>query len=186
MRNRGSRAERSSAAFPTEDRPPMPNFDVLLLDLHMPELDGFEVVEAIREREQSTKSHLPVIALTARSRREDREHCLAAGMDEYLAKPIRTVDLFEAIDRVVSAHGGARPAPIHDGDQTRLLDPVVLLASCGDDRECLRELCQDFRIYAPARLADVCDALRSQNAVRVARNCSQALWTSVGVLLDRR
>jgi CheY-like chemotaxis protein len=57
----------------------MPDFDVLLLDLHMPELDGFQVVEAIREREQSTKAHLPVIALTARSRREDREHCLAAA-----------------------------------------------------------------------------------------------------------
>ena len=142
-------------------------FDLLLLDLHLPELDGFQVVQAIREREQSTKAHLPVIALTARSRREDRERCLAAGMDDYLAKPIRTVDLFAAIDRVVSAHGGTRPAPTHDGDQTRLLDPVVLLASCGDDPECLRELCQDFQIYAPARLAEVCDALRSQNAARL-------------------
>ena len=85
----------------------LPDFDLLLLDLHMPELDGFQVVEAIREREQSAGAHLPVIALTARSRREDRERCLAAGMDEYLAKPIRAADLFAAIDRVVSATGSA-------------------------------------------------------------------------------
>ena len=57
-------------------------FDLLLLDIHMPELDGFQVVEAIRTREQTTGDHLPVIALTARSKREDREQCLRAGMDE--------------------------------------------------------------------------------------------------------
>ncbi len=51
-------------------------FDVLLLDIHMPELDGFQVVRAIRERERTAGGHLPVIALTARSRKEDRERCL--------------------------------------------------------------------------------------------------------------
>ena len=56
-------------------------FDLLLLDIHMPELDGFRIIEAIRERERATRGHLPVIALTARSRKEDRERCLAAGMD---------------------------------------------------------------------------------------------------------
>jgi CheY-like chemotaxis protein len=56
-------------------------FDQLLLDIHLPELDGFGVVGAIRERERATGGHVPVIALTARSRKEDRERCLAAGMD---------------------------------------------------------------------------------------------------------
>jgi two-component system, sensor histidine kinase and response regulator len=60
-------------------------FDLLLLDIHMPELDGFQVVGAIRERERTAGGHLPVIALTARSRKEDRERCLRAGMDECLA-----------------------------------------------------------------------------------------------------
>src|SRR6266699_2438067 len=78
-------------------------FDLLLLDIHMPELDGFQVVQAIRERERSAGGHLPVIALTARSRKEDRERCLAAGMDDYLAKPLRAADLFAAIDRAVTA-----------------------------------------------------------------------------------
>ena len=64
-------------------------FDLLLLDVHMPELDGFQVVQAVREREQTAGGHLPIIALTARSRKEDRERCLAAGMDDFLTKPIR-------------------------------------------------------------------------------------------------
>ena len=59
----------------------------------MPELDGFEVAQAVRERERRTGGHLPIIALTARSRKEDRERCLAAGMDDYLTKPMRMADV---------------------------------------------------------------------------------------------
>ena len=77
-------------------------FDLLLLDVHMPELDGFQVIQAIRERERSAGGHLPVVALTARSRKEDRDRCLAAGMDDFLAKPIQAPDLWAAIDRVTT------------------------------------------------------------------------------------
>src|SRR3954452_19368369 len=82
-------------------------FDLLLLDVHMPELDGFQVVQAVRERELTGGGHLPIIALTARSRKEDRERCLAAGMDDYLSKPVQAADLWAAIDRAVAA----RPRP---------------------------------------------------------------------------
>src|SRR5215831_13027321 len=81
-------------------------FDLLLLDIHMPELDGFGVVGEIRERERTAGGHLPVIALTARSRKEDRERCLRAGMDEYLAKPFTAADLWAAIDRVLRREEG--------------------------------------------------------------------------------
>src|SRR5262245_23023798 len=80
-------------------------FDVLFLDIHMPELDGFLVVEAIRRHEQTAGGHLPVVALTARARKEDREQCLAAGMDDFLAKPIHAASLWAAIDRVVQTRG---------------------------------------------------------------------------------
>ena len=93
------------------------DFDLLLLDVHMPELDGFQVVQAIRERERTAGGHLPVIALTARSRKEDRERCLAAGMDDFLAKPIQAADLWAAIDRVM----GSRPPADRPGPG--LLDP---------------------------------------------------------------
>jgi len=110
-------------------------FDLLFLDVHMPELDGFRVVQAIRERERTAGGHLPVIALTARSRKEDRERCLAAGMDDFLAKPIQAVDLWAAIDRVV----GARPPADEPG--SGLVDPSVLLAACGGDAVILEKIC---------------------------------------------
>ena len=141
-----------------------PPFDLLLLDVHMPELDGFQVIGKIREREQAAGYHLPVIALTARSRREDRERCLAAGMDEYLAKPIRAADLFAAIDRVVPRPGARQPGQTETADGASLLDPLVLLAACGDDPDGLRGLCEDFSAYTPKRLADLDAALRNHDA----------------------
>ena len=71
-------------------------FDLLLLDVHMPGMDGFEVARMLRAR----GSALPIVALTARSRREDRERCLAAGMDDFLAKPLQSKLLFETIERL--------------------------------------------------------------------------------------
>jgi CheY-like chemotaxis protein len=77
-------------------------YDLMLLDLEMPELDGFEVVQAIRESEQGTGNHLPIIALTARSSPRDRERALAAGMDDFLSKPLQVDALWDAIDRATS------------------------------------------------------------------------------------
>jgi signal transduction histidine kinase/DNA-binding response OmpR family regulator len=78
-------------------------FDMLLLDLHMEELDGVEVVRAIRQRERTLGGHLPIVALTARSRKEDRDRWVAAGMDAFLTKPVAAVELLEAVDRLVPA-----------------------------------------------------------------------------------
>ncbi len=136
-------------------------FDLLLLDVHMPELDGFQVVRAVREREQTLGGHLPVIALTARSREEDRARCLAAGMDDFLSKPVRPADLWAAIDRVVRVHPPAERA------RPGLLDPRVLLATCGGDPATLGQICQTFRTRLPGHLAAVGDALRDQDATRL-------------------
>jgi two-component system, sensor histidine kinase and response regulator len=74
--------------------------DLMLLDLHMPGLDGLQVARAIREHEQGTSRHLPIIALTARSSAHDRERCIAAGMDEFLSKPIEAAALWAAVERL--------------------------------------------------------------------------------------
>lgn len=89
----------------SHEKPLASEFDLLLLDLYMPNLDGFQVIQAIRERERNAVGRLPVIALTARAGQEDRDHCLAAGMDAYISKPIRADELFAAIDRIVAANG---------------------------------------------------------------------------------
>jgi two-component system, sensor histidine kinase and response regulator len=147
-------------------------FDLLLLDVHMPELDGFQVIQAIRERERSTGGHLPVIALTARARQEDRERCLAAGMDDFLAKPIQAADLWEATERLTSSRPPAdRPRP-------GLLTPRVLLAACGGDAATLEEICQVLRARLPAQLTAVHGALRDRDAIQL-REASHKLCGTV-------
>ena len=75
-------------------------FDLVLADVQMPEMDGLQLARAIREREKKTDTHLPIIAMTAYAMKGDRERCLEAGMDAYVAKPINAAQLFETIDGV--------------------------------------------------------------------------------------
>jgi len=79
-------------------------FDVVLMDMHMPEMDGIEVTEIIRKNEKSSGGHLPIIALTASAMKADEERCMAAGMDAFVSKPLRTAELFAAIDRLTREH----------------------------------------------------------------------------------
>ena len=76
-------------------------FDLVLMDVQMPEMDGFEATAAIRARESQLGRHTPIVAMTAHAMKGDRERCLAAGMDSYVAKPIRAADLFATIQAVV-------------------------------------------------------------------------------------
>ncbi len=75
-------------------------FDLVLMDVQMPEMDGFEATGLIRKREVAEGGHMPIVAMTAYAMKGDRERCLNAGMDDYVSKPIRSAELFEVIDRV--------------------------------------------------------------------------------------
>jgi CheY-like chemotaxis protein len=76
-------------------------FDVVLMDLQMPEMDGLEATAAIRAREAVSGGHLPIIALTAHAQSGDRDKCLSAGMDGYISKPIQPHELTEAIEKAM-------------------------------------------------------------------------------------
>ena len=83
------------------------DFDAVLMDVQMPEMDGLEATAAIRANEEGTDRHLPILALTAHALTGDRERCLDAGMDGYLAKPIQTLQLLQALADVLSCSGRA-------------------------------------------------------------------------------
>ncbi len=140
------------------------SFDLLLLDIHMPELDGFEVTQEIRRRERETLGHLPIVALTARSRSEDRDRCLAAGMDEFLTKPFRADDLWAVIDRL---HHAPTLAAEHETMPTVALDAVTILAACGGDESLLQKMCHSFQSRLPDHVATLERALEQQDAGRL-------------------
>jgi signal transduction histidine kinase/CheY-like chemotaxis protein len=169
-------------------------YDMALLDIQMPEMDGFEVVAAIRERERGTRKHLPLVALTAHAMRGDRERCLQAGFDGYVSKPIRFQDLFDTIDRLaatatvpsVQADRAAvvrAPVPAAApavaagvvgavgaaGDRPPSFAEGAALESTGGDRELLRELIAVFLEHAPGWMRELGSALGRGDAAEVHR-----------------
>ena len=99
--------------------------------------------------------------MTARSRKEDRERCLRAGMDECLTKPYSAADLWAAIDRVLKSHPPSKPYHLD------LLSPPVLLAACGGDPAMLQKMCRSLQFRVPEHLAAIRDAVRDQDALRL-------------------
>ena len=87
------------------------SFDLILMDVQMPEMDGFDATAAIRKLEAESAAHVPIIGVTAHAMKGDHERCLAAGMDGYVSKPIRPAALFAAIEKAVPTLAPAVCAP---------------------------------------------------------------------------
>jgi len=130
-------------------------YDLLLMDVQMPGMGGFEATAAIRERERKTGGRIPIVAMTARAMKGDREACLAAGMDGYVAKPISPKALFDQIEAVTN-HGTPDPAE-------RALASADLLARFDGDHVLLGELATIFLEDYPARFTAVRTAVERRD-----------------------
>jgi CheY-like chemotaxis protein/HPt (histidine-containing phosphotransfer) domain-containing protein/anti-sigma regulatory factor (Ser/Thr protein kinase) len=133
------------------------DFDVILMDVHMPVMDGLTATRIIREGEHGSGAHLPIIALTAGATVEDRENSLSAGMDSFLSKPFRAVDLVEAVEEidassVALAPVDQLPAQALAADEVQCLDWDGALRNLESDRAFLCELADMFLAQYPGML----------------------------------
>jgi two-component system, sensor histidine kinase and response regulator len=155
-------------------------FDLILMDVQMPEMSGIEATVAIRKQEEGTGRHLPIVALTARAMAGDREQCLAAGMDAYVSKPVKAAELFSTIDAVLAgAPASARPAPSLE-TATQSVDVSGLLAGFGGRSDLVAEVIDVFLADAPVMLTRLRKAVAGTDSREVAA-AAHAIKGSAGL-----
>jgi two-component system sensor histidine kinase/response regulator len=143
-------------------------FDLVLMDVHMPEMGGFEATGLIRQRERANGRRLPIVAVTARAMTGDRERCLEAGMDDYLTKPMKVKDLLAIIDRLVVKRPVAEAEPADDTAGSAFEDRVLRDRFDGD-LDLLRIVAGTFLETTPPLLSDMREAIAAGNAGSVSR-----------------
>jgi len=144
-------------------------FDLVLMDVQMPGMDGFEVTAAIRDREKGTGRHIPIIAMTAHAMKGDRERCLASGMDSYLSKPLQARELYTEIGKV-KPYLGLQSAPSTATDQRiSTFDLSAALEQLEGDMDLLQEMIELFRESEPEMLAALELAVKEENVQDIAR-----------------
>jgi len=140
------------------------SFDVVLMDVQMPEIGGFEATGIIRERERASGARVPIIAMTAHAMKGDRERCLEAGMDEYLTKPLDSRRLCTLVEQMAA---GKPPVEPDLPPPSEISDHV--LARVGGDRQLLAEISRLFVDDAPRHLEKIREAIEQRNGEALRR-----------------
>jgi len=169
-------------------------FDLVLMDVQMPLLDGLEATEQIRRKEKASGMHVPIVAMTAHAMKGDRERCLAAGMDDYLSKPIRADEMYGIIDALVaesqlseqpvkSSPEKTADHPQQTNSQRAEVEPDIdwkaALSAVGGDRELLADLIKVFLDECPKMLADIRSSAQAGDLEKL-RRAAHTLKGSMG------
>ena len=187
---RGHRVVKASTGREAMEQSAARPFDLILMDVQMPEMDGLEATAAIRERERVHGGHVPIVAMTAHAMAGDRERCLAAGMDGYVSKPLRPDELHAAIERACGSvekpvrpglrgHTGTPPEP-SPAPERSAIDEASLLANFGNNRTLLADVIGVFLADAPRMIRELEDAAAAADPVRTAA-AAHALKGSAGL-----
>ena len=154
-------------------------YDVVFMDCHMPLLDGLEATRRIREAEPDGV-HTPIVAMTASAMPDDREACFAAGMDDFISKPIRRRDLVGILERfceTLEQHTTppalprqTPPSPTSDGQDDLVLDPALILDTIGHDAGMIREFVRVFLADLPVQIRKLEDTARTGDLVQLQRH----------------
>ena len=156
---------RKAVAAVTENR-----YDLILMDVQMPEMDGFEATAKIREHEDKKGEHTPIIAMTAHAMKGDRERCLDAGMDDYVPKPISSEALLNAIRMLVPEHPGPNKEESIVIENTQpAFDRDALLKAFDNDWDFLKEVIDMFIEDYPGMLKSIHDAVQAGDAPALQR-----------------
>jgi two-component system sensor histidine kinase/response regulator len=147
------------------------SYDLVLMDVQMPEIDGIEATIELRKREKATGHHQVVVAMTALAIKGDRERCINAGMDGYLTKPIRTRELDEVLDSHLEHLRTASAGPEEPDAREKTVDTSELLERLDGDLSFLPELIEIFRLDYPRQLKAMREAVSRQNAPELAKAC---------------
>jgi HPt (histidine-containing phosphotransfer) domain-containing protein len=134
----------------------------------MPEMDGFEATRRLREREKVSREHTTIIALTAHAMAGDRNRCLAAGMNSYLAKPINADRLFDVVEKALKPADGKSPEPSRKASD-QVFDLNMLLSHCDGDRELAAKIIRVFLKSNPAQLAELRCAVERRTSEMIVR-----------------
>ncbi len=167
------------------------SFDLILMDLHMPDMDGLQATATIRELEQENHQHIPIIALTANALKGDAERCIAAGMDGYVAKPFHSKDLLNAIKAAVSAPPASEPQsdPVTPTDNLAndlddILDREKIADRLGGNIALLTRLIDLFSQQCTLQMESLQTALATQDS-QLLKETSHALKGAIGNFTEK-
>jgi two-component system sensor histidine kinase/response regulator len=154
-------------------------FDLMLMDVQMPDMDGVEVTAAIRQNEQQTSTRLPIIALTTRALPEAQQRCLEAGMDGYISKPIRADEFLAVVEGFLPATASEIVGNPMDTQTEAVFDRSAALSYVDGDFALLREMAELFLADYPQQMAKIEAAIASGDSQALMR-AAHALKGVVG------